>query len=635
MRAVTKLVPLLGICSALVSCSAGAARADVLDLPFLSDSDSAAEGALKYQVSVAVDGDDEALKTLLSSISALVGQTKQGAADGAALVARARSDVERLIGGLYSEAYYGGEVDIRIGGKALDQVRPEDLASIPAGAPGGAPVEVSVHVKPGPLFNFGNVTIGQTTQTADAPSTQPEHYALVAGKPAKAELITSAVDKLVEAWRASGYPLAQITEKEIVADHARSLVDIRLVVAPGAPAVYGWINVTGASTLETGSIARQTALQPGQRFSTSDLKRTRDRLRKIESIESVRIVEGDAVDDDGGIPITVEVTERKPRFFGATVSASTVDGAEVQAYWGHRNLFGEGERLKIDATVSQIGGDGLEQVQFDAGAVLTKPGVLDIDTDFFGELRIIRERPDTYESLGGNGKLGLAHRFDRYLSGSLAIAGAQSRIEDAFGDANYTLLSLPGELAYDTRDNRMDPSHGVNSLVQFDPVAELSAGSAFGAANLRIASYAPLDEDGQFVLAGRIIAGSDFGTSLEGTPATYRYFAGGGGSVRGYEYRSLGPTYNGSVVGGLSMLGASAELRMRVFESFGLVPFVDMATVSPDSLPGFNDKVYIGAGLGLRYYTSLGPIRVDVAAPTTHTQGQPKVGVYLGLGQAF
>jgi len=631
LRAVTKIVPLLGICSALVSYSAGAAIADVLDLPFLSDSHSDAEGALKYQVSVAVDGEDEALRKLLPSISALVSQTKQGAADGAALLARARGDVDRIVGGLYSEAYYGGEVDIRIGGKALDQVRPEDLPS----APGGTPIEISVHVKPGPQFSFGNVTIGQTAQTVDAPSTQPEHYALVVGKPAKAELITGSIDKLVEAWRASGYPLAQIAEKEIVADHARSVVDVRLMVAPGAPAVYGWINVTGTSTLETGSIARQTALQPGQRFSTSDLKATRDRLRKIESIESVRIVEGDAVDDDGCIPITVEVTEPKPRFFGATVSASTVDGAEVQAYWGHRNLFGEGERLKIDATVSQIGGDGLEQVQFDAGAVLTKPGVLDIDTDFFGELRIIRERPDTYESLGGNGKIGLAHRFDRYLSGSLALSGSQSRIEDAFGAANYTLLSLPGELAYDTRDNRMDPNHGVNALVQLDPVAELSAGSAFGAANLRVASYAPLDDDGRFVLAGRIIAGSDFGTSLEGTPATYRYFAGGGGSVRGYEYRSLGPTYNGSVVGGLSMLGASAELRMRVFESFGLVPFIDMATVSPDSLPGFNDNVYIGAGLGLRYYTSLGPIRIDVAAPTTHTQGQAKVGVYLGLGQAF
>jgi translocation and assembly module TamA len=307
----------------------------------------------------------------------------------------------------------------------------------------------------------------------------------------------------------------------------------------------------------------------------------------------------------------------------------------VQAYWGHRNLFGEGERLKLDATISQIGGEGLEQLQFDAGAVLTKPGILDIDTDLFSELRIVRERPDTYESLGGNVRVGLAHRFDPYLSGSVAIEGTQSRIDDAFGVTNYTLLSLPGELVFDTRNNRLDPSHGVNALAQLDPVAEVSSGAAFGAANVRIASYAPLDADGRFVLAGRVIAGSDFGASLSQTPATYRFYAGGGGSVRGYEYRSLGPTFNGAVVGGLSLIGASAELRARIWERFGIVPFIDVATVSPDSVPSFSDEVYIGAGVGFRYYTSLGPIRIDVAAPTTHTQGQPKFGVYLGLGQAF
>src|SRR5690606_27376357 len=95
-------------------------------------------------------------------------------------------------------------------------------------------------------------------------------------------------------------------------------------------------------------------------FSPRELKKSRERLRKFESIESVRVIEGERTDESGGIPITVEVVERKPRFFGATVSASTIDGAEVQAYWGHRNLFGEGERLRVDATLSQIGADGLE-----------------------------------------------------------------------------------------------------------------------------------------------------------------------------------------------------------------------------------------------------------------------------------
>lgn len=604
--------------------------AEGLSLPFLQG-ESAPKGSLLYSADLSVEGEDDTLTSLLSSASLLVSEADRGAADAPALLARARGDVDRLIAALYSEARYGGEVDIRIGGVALDDVRPEELSS----AVNGDPIAVSVRVKPGPLFRFGAVHIGQTSFAQIEASTRPEDYGLVSGEPAKAEIISKAIDKLVETWRGSGYPFAQVAKKEIVADHARSVVDITMMIEPGKPAVYGWINVTGASTLETGSIARQSALRPGERFNPADLKRTRDRLRKFESIESVRIVEGDAVDDTGGIPITVEVTERKPRFVGATVSASTVDGAEVEVYWGHRNLFGEGERLKLDATISQIGGEGLEQLQFDAGAVFTKPGVLDIDTDFFSELRIIRERPDTYESLGGNIKVGLAHRFDAYRSGSIALSGSHTRIEDAFGVSNYTLASLPAEYLYDSRNNKLDPSHGINALAQLEPVAELSSGEAFGASNLRIAGYVPVDADERVVLAGRVIAGSDFGASLADTPATYRFFAGGGGSVRGYEYRSLGPTYRGSVVGGLSLIGASAEVRARVFEQFGIVPFIDMATVSADSVPSFSDKVYIGAGIGVRYYTSLGPIRLDFAVPTTHTEGQPKFGVYLGLGQAF
>lgn len=630
MRPVAKLVALIGATSALLVQAPSGAGADVLDVIGLSDQ-SGEVNALAYGVSLTVDGEDGDLKKLLTNASLLAAQSEKGAPDGPALLARARGDVDRLIAALYSQARYGGEVEIRIGGAALDNVRPEELAS----GPESAAVEVSVHVRPGPLFHFGAVEIGETTVAEIEATRRPEDFGLVGGKPAKADIISSAIDKLVEVWRTSGYPFAQVAKKEIVADHTRALVDVRLMIAPGKPATYGWINVTGASSLETGTIARQSALRPGDRFNASDFKRTRDRLRKFESIESVRVIEGEAVDDNGGIPITVEVSERKPRFVGATVSASTVDGAEVEVFWGHRNLFGEGERLKVDATVSQIGGEGAEQLQFDAGAVLTKPGVLDIDTDLFGELRIVREHPDTYKSLGGTARVGLAHRFDSSLSGSVALAGTQSRIEDAFGVANYTLLSMPGELVYDSRNNRLDPSHGVNALFQLEPVAEVSEGSAFGASNLRVASYVPLDADGDVVLAGRVILGSDFGASLEGTPATYRFFAGGGGSVRGYEYRSLGPTFQGVVVGGLSLIGASAELRARVFDDFGIVPFLDMATVSPDSVPSFSDEVYLGAGIGVRYYTSLGPIRLDFAVPTTHTEGQPKFGVYLGLGQAF
>jgi len=615
----------------VLACSAPrpAAALELFGVSILEDGSEHAE-ALTYTVSLEVEGDDSSLKDALSSASVLVEQSKKGAADTFALVSRARSDVERLVAALYGEARYGADVTITVAGQPLSDVVPAEIEVVE-----GTPVPVVIRVSPGPLFRLGAISIEQSAPTEASPSADPQGYGLTAGEPAKSALIIAAADRIVEAWRSSGYPFAQIAEKDVWADHARQVVDVRFVAAPGDPAVYGWINVTGSVDLDARRIVEQTALQPGHRFSPRELKKSRERLRKFESIESVRVIEGEQTDESGGIPITVEVIERKPRFFGATVSASTIDGAEVQAYWGHRNLFGEGERLRVDATLSQIGGDGLEGLQFDIGATFTKPGVLGIDTDLFSEIRLVRERPDTYESLGGNARVGLAHRFDPYLSGSVAVEGAQSRIEDAFGTANYTLLGLPGELIYDSRNDRMDPSEGVHGMLRLNPVTELSQGAFFGASELSMASYLSLDAADRVTLAGRVLFGSDFGASLSEVPATYRFFAGGGGSVRGYEYRSLGPTYAGQVVGGLSMVGGSAELRWRAMDTLGLVPFIDAALVSPDSFPSFSEPVYIGAGLGLRYYTAFGPLRFDFAAPTTHRGGQPKFGVYVGLGQAF
>ena len=300
-----------------------------------------------------------------------------------------------------------------------------------------------------------------------------------------------------------------------------------------------------------------------------------------------------------------------------------------------RNLFGEGERLRVDGSVSQIGSKAIEDLEFDAGAVFSKPGILDIDTELFSEFRIKRERPDVFENRSALAKVGLSHTFSPALSGSLAAQGEFARIEDAYGVDDYVLLSAPGELFYDSRDNRLDPSSGISAMFHASPTVDVAGGAAFLATQVQIASYVSLGDSGRAVLAGRLIGGSVFGADLADVPATSRFFAGGGGSVRGYEFRSLGPAVNGDVVGGLSTAGASGELRLRVTEQFGIVPFVDVAIVSADSVPRFSEAVYVGAGVGVRYYTSLGPLRLDVAVPLTNRERQSDFGVYVGLGQTF
>ena len=584
---------------------------------------------LTYEVTVDVANDDSRLTAVVTNSSLLIEQQKTGSPDRPALVSRARADAERLAAVLQSEGRFGAQIRIEIDGKPLDDALADEGDDT-------TPASVRIAVAPGPEFVFGLISFSQSVDTPNGPSSlNPADYGLSTGEPVRPAAIAAAINRLVEAWRAAGYPFAQIVHRDIAADHATAEVRVDIRIAPGEPAVYGWINVIGSQELSSAKIADMSALEPGQPFKPTDLKRTRDRLRKFESIESVRVVEGDALGPDGGIPITLEVTERKPRYFGGTASVSTLDGAELSAYWGHRNLFGEGERLRIDATISNIGNEGFERLQFSTGATYAKPGMLDIDTDLFAEFRLEREVPESYESFTGFAKLGLARRFSPYLNGTVAASVRQSHIDDAFGTNDYSLLSLPADLVYDTRDNKMDARRGVYSVSRLSPTFDVAGGNAYVATGTQLAAYLSFDEMERAILAGRVAFESVVGASLADVPATDRIFAGGGGSVRGYEYRSLGPMVAGEVTGGLSLISASLELRLKVTPAIGIVPFIDVASVSDESFPTFSGAAYVGAGVGLRYFTAIGPLRLDVAVPLTEKDGRDDFGVYVGLGQAF
>jgi translocation and assembly module TamA len=140
---------------------------------------------------------------------------------------------------------------------------------------------------------------------------------------------------------------------------------------------------------------------------------------------------------------------------------------------------------------------------------------------------------------------------------------------------------------------------------------------------------------GRTVLAGRIALGSIIGAAVDAVPPDWRFYAGGGGSVRGYPFQSIGPrTGGGSPAGGDGLLEASLELRRRFGTHWGVVAFADAGAVSENGIPGAG-QLAVGLGLGLRYYTPIGPVRVDVATPLNPQDGDSPVQLYIGIGQAF
>jgi translocation and assembly module TamA len=197
-------------------------------------------------------------------------------------------------------------------------------------------------------------------------------------------------------------------------------------------------------------------------------------------------------------------------------------------------------------------------------------------------------------------------------------------------------VGLNGTLTYDSRDNATDATEGFFAEATLQPFQELEYGNTVVRGTAEGRTYFGFGEENRFVLAGRVKLGMLTGAPISELPPDSLFFAGGGGSVRGYAYRNIGvETASGNVIGGRSLAEASLEARVRVTNSIGLVGFVDAGYVAEDTIPSFDEDVRIGAGVGLRYLTGLGPIRLDVAVPLNRREDDPSVAFYVGIGQAF
>ena len=160
-------------------------------------------------------------------------------------------------------------------------------------------------------------------------------------------------------------------------------------------------------------------------------------------------------------------------------------------------------------------------------------------------------------------------------------------------------------------------------------------GQAFGYARVQFDASAYQSVNKSVVLAGRIRLGTIVGAPRDAIAPSRRFYAGGGASVRGYGYQDIGPRDpNNEPIGGRSLTEFSVEARVRTFGNFGVVPFLDGGNIYTSPLPKFSEFRF-GTGLGVRYYSSFGPIRIDVGTPINPQPGDPRIAVYVSLGQAF
>jgi translocation and assembly module TamA len=277
-----------------------------------------------------------------------------------------------------------------------------------------------------------------------------------------------------------------------------------------------------------------------------------------------------------------------------------------------------------------------EDYTYRTALTFLKPGVFSPYNDFEATIYAEQERPDTYRARTVGGRAGFIYRpRERWTLEAFGSVAASTIDRTSVGDGDFLMLSLPLKATYDGTNNELDPTRGFRISGAFEPFYETENANNGVISEATVSSYYGLADD-RLVLAARASAGSIAGAPLQEVPASRLFFAGGGGSIRGYDYRGVGPVNRrGEVIGGRSYFTGSVEARVRVTRSVGIVPFLDFGNAFRDELPDFSEPLRYGAGIGVRYFTGLGPLRLDVAVPLNPRDGDPDFAVYIGLGQAF
>ena len=291
---------------------------------------------LPYEATLEIVGADQSARESLESASLLLSRQKVPPSGTVGLISRAQDDRLRLVAALYEQGRYGGVVDITIAGRPIDRIDLTERLSR-----GATPVKVSIKVEPGPVFLFGKVRAGRTGGKVDE-TFIAAHAGLVGGDVAKSTIVLDAEAALLKAWGEAGHPFAKVADRRVTADHGTKIVDVQLRIDPGPEAVFGSVTVEGTERLDPDFLARHADIPEGQTYDSRQLERARRNLARIEALGSIAIRPAKRLEAGRRLPIVIEVSERKRHVIGGGATFSSTEGAEVQAYWKHRNLFGRG-----------------------------------------------------------------------------------------------------------------------------------------------------------------------------------------------------------------------------------------------------------------------------------------------------
>ncbi len=550
--------------------------------------------------------DDSAIEKLIEDSTLTFKLAKRPPATLGQLSRRIDGDLPRIETLLQAYGYYDASVSVE-----MDRERD--------------PVRVSFWVEEGKLYVFHRIELRFSG---------PEDRALkkikplrLKGHPAVAAHVFEEEQRILALIQRQGYPFPMLGKRTVTLDREKHRVDVQMEFDPGIHAVYGPLEVEGLETVKEKYIQRQLPWAAGDPYDAKQLDDFENNLLRAGLFGMVRVVPRPPEDNSPVIPVKVTVTERDKRTIRFGVSYSDI-GPGAKVLWEHRNVFGNGEHLEASFTGSDIERGGK--------ITLRRPGFRRANQALVLDLDVLEETPDAYTSRKTRASAIVLRDFTPEIQAGLGAGYQYSRVKQLGSDEIHNLLFFPLQAVLDNRDDSLNPMSGHHLFGRTAYFQDTLGSDSFLKSVIEGRHYYTFSEEYRFSSALRLALGSIDGTSVGSVPADERFYAGGGGSIRGYEYQAVGPSLGGTPLGGSKLMEFSAELRVQPGRKLGYVLFLDGGTVFDDEIGEADRSLRYGAGLGLRFFTGIGPLRADLAYPLNpdSTQSQ-RIQFYISLGQAF
>ncbi|SFR87098.1 autotransporter assembly complex protein TamA [Sphingomonas jatrophae] len=529
---------------------------------------------------------------------------------------RAREDEGLLRDLLRAEGYYDAGVEARVEAEA-----------------GTRRIVVTLAAEPGPRYSFREVTTPGLAAAAGKAPTLEAAFPVKAGDPVDAERVLAARTALQTALGREGFAFGTVGEPQVIVDHETRTATLALPVTTGAAQRFGTVRVEGDRLFGPRHLARIARFRPGDPYDAALVEDYRRALIQTGLVSTVRITSTPG--PDGTVDLFTRLEPAPPRTVAGELGYGTGEGARAALSWTHRNL------IRPEGAVTVRGVLGTQEQL--AGVALRRSNYKARDRVLSAQILASHTNRNAYDartftlsgSLERQSNIIWQKKWTWSVGGEL-VASDERDVIRTTGVARrrtYFIAAAPGSLAYDGTDDLLDPTRGYRLAGRLSPELSLQSGS-FGYARMQVDASAYVPVSPGVVIAARTRIGSIAGAARDRIAPSRRFYAGGGGSVRGYGYQDVGPVdIDGDPVGGRSLAEFAVEGRVR-FGDFGVVPFLDAGNLYTSALPRFTGLRY-GAGLGARYYTSFGPIRVDVGTPLNRRRGDARIAVYVSLGQAF